>query len=412
MNKQDKDIELIRQYLNGELSPTEMNSLEARALDDPFLQDALDGFTEFDIKNSDLSDLESRLNERIKDKGKILSLSWGIKQWGIAASIIFCITIAGIYFNQIPDDKNFKLADLQKSKQIPQAEKIKLDSSDSIENKIYSSPLAESKNEEQIALLDDNLAPNQSKVINPEKDIYLEPQKISADSIKSRNLNEVAVVGYATQYKKDIVGSISSVKQENLMAARSSKINNAAPFNNIKGKVVDEKDGSSLPGVSIKDPISGLITQSDANGEFNISASKTSDLVASYIGYETKNIPINGNDSLKIALNQAQSSLSEVVVIGYGKLKKSQNIIAGPKNGWSNFRKYLDEQAKLPNNKHGKVTLTFVIQADGKLTDFKVLKSFNAVADEKAVNLVIDYPGGWNGSTDKIPQIAKVTVKF
>ncbi len=390
-----------------------MNSFEARALDDPFLQDSLDGFSEFSVKNADLNNLEERLNERIKEKEKILSFRWGIKQWGIAASIIFCITIAGIYFNQTPNNKNIALTDLQKSKQIPQAEKIKLYSSDSIENRIYNSPLTDLKNDEQIALLDKSAASNQSKkVINPEKDIYLEPKEILIDSNKSINLNEVAVIGYAAQSKKDVVGSISSVKQENLMAARSSKSIDAAPFKNIKGKVVDEKDGSALPGVSIKDPISGLIMQSDANGEFDIAASNKTDLVASYIGYDTKKVSINGNDTLKIALNQTQSSLSEVVVTGYGTLKKSQNTIAGPKKGWSNFRKYLDKEAKIPNNKHGKVTLEFVIQTDGKLTDFKILKSFNAYADEKAVNLVIDYPGGWNGSADKIPQIAKVTVKF
>ena len=127
---------------------------------------------------------------------------------------------------------------------------------------------------------------------------------------------------------------------------------------------------------------------------------------------DTKKIIIGGNDTLKIALTQDKSALSEVVVVGYGSLNKSQNIIAGPKKGWTDFRKYLDEQAKLPNNKYGNVQLEFVIQADGKLTDFKILKSFNAVADEKAINLIKDYPGGWNGSADHIPQKANVTVKF
>jgi len=414
VNKQDKDIELIRQYLNGELSQTEMNSLEAKALDDPFLQDALDGFTEFSVKNVDLNNLEERLNERIKEKGKILSLRWGIKQWGIAASIIFCITIVGIYFNQTPNNKNIALTDLQKSKQIPQAEKLKLDSSDSIENRIYNSP-SDLKNEEQIALLDKGAESNQSKKgINPEKDIYLQPKEILVDSNKSINLNEVALVGYGTQNKKEIISAVSSAKEENLMATRSMKTIDIALSKNIRGKVVDEKDGTALPGVSIKDPISGLTIQSDAKGEFNITASKNSGLVASYIGYNTQEIPIKNmdNDSLKIFLKQGNSALSGVVVNGYGTLEKSQTIIASPKKGWSNFRKYLDEQAKLPHNNHGKVQLEFVIQADGKLTDFKILKGFNAVADEKAVNLVIDYPGGWNGSTDKIPQTANVTVKF
>jgi hypothetical protein len=413
LNKQDKDIELIRQYLNGELSPTEMNSLEARALDDPFLQDALDGFSNFDIKNVDFNALDERLNERIKDTGKLLSLKWGIKQWSIAASIIFCITIANIYFNQTPNNKNIALTELQKGKQIPETEKIKIDSAEVSEDVTAKPFLTDSQNEQQIALLDNSVESNQSKKgINPEKDIYLEPKEIATDSNKSTNLNEVAAVTNATQYKKGIVSAVSSINQENLIAARSMRTVDPAISKNIKGKVIDERDGAALPGVSIKDPISGLTAQSDAKGEFDITASENADLLASYIGYDSKNISINGNDTLKIALNKTQSSLSEVVLAGYGSLKKSSAKIAGPKKGWKDFRKYLDKQAKLPNNKYGNVQLEFVIQPDGKLTDFKILKSFNAVANEKAINLIKDYPGGWNGSADHIPQKANVTVKF
>ena len=411
MSEQDKDIELIRQYLNGELSPTEMNSLEARALDDPFLQDALDGFTEIEVKNTDLNDLDAQLTERIKGNGKILSLKWGIKQWAIVASIIFCITIAGIYFNQIPNDKNIKLADLQNSKQIPEAEKIRIDSSENL-NKYPQ--LDSSKNEQQIAFLSDSKNYQKTKILIPEVDIILEPNQTTADSIKSVALDNVAVLGNSLQYEKSIVSDAASINNENLMAARSMKSIGSVQIRNIKGKVVDDKDDSAIPGVSVKDITTGIVSQTDAKGEFYITATKNTNLEASYIGYDTQEITtVNiDNDSLKIALKQNESSLSEVVVVGYETQKKSSPIIAGPKNSWANFRKYLDNGAKLSNNKHGEVQLKFVIQTDGKLTDFKILKSFNAVADEKAVNLVLDYPGGWNGSTDKIPQTAKVTVKF
>ncbi|MEO9532681.1 MAG: CDC27 family protein [Crocinitomicaceae bacterium] len=43
-NKEHIDIKIIEQYFAGELSPSEMHSLEKAALDDPFLQEALDGY--------------------------------------------------------------------------------------------------------------------------------------------------------------------------------------------------------------------------------------------------------------------------------------------------------------------------------------------------------------------------------
>ena len=43
-NREHIEIELIEAYLNGKLSEKEKNAFEKRALEDPFLQDALDGF--------------------------------------------------------------------------------------------------------------------------------------------------------------------------------------------------------------------------------------------------------------------------------------------------------------------------------------------------------------------------------
>jgi hypothetical protein len=248
----------------------------------------------------------------------------------------------------------------------------------------------------------------------PELDISLEPNQAAADSNKSVALNKVVVAISSPQYKKNIASDATSINNENLMAARSMKSSTSAITRNIKGKVIDEKDGATLPGVSIKDITTGNVSQTDAKGQFDISVSKNTDLVASYIGYDTKEIATKNidNDSLNIALKQDEASLSEVVIVGNGTLKKSSNIIAGPKNGWLNFRKYLDEEAKKANQKHGNVDVEFIIQANGTLTDFKILKSLNAAADKKTVNLIKDYLGGWNGSPDNIPQKANVTVKF
>lgn len=65
MNKH-YDINLIKQYVAGKLSVKEMHALERAALDDPFLQDALDGFeNQLDHDLMPISLLQSRLEKRI-----------------------------------------------------------------------------------------------------------------------------------------------------------------------------------------------------------------------------------------------------------------------------------------------------------------------------------------------------------
>ncbi|MBU0697343.1 MAG: hypothetical protein KKE39_12595 [Bacteroidetes bacterium] len=75
MIKRQNDIEIIRQYYNGELSPAAQQELEERALDDPFLQDAMMGIEEFGLSSDVVDELDQRLDDRLnKRKNKILGL--------------------------------------------------------------------------------------------------------------------------------------------------------------------------------------------------------------------------------------------------------------------------------------------------------------------------------------------------
>ena len=91
----------------------------------------------------------------------------------------------------------------------------------------------------------------------------------------------------------------------------------------ISGKVTDTANGSVLPGVTIqeKGTTNGIL--SDGNGNFSLTVNPSSTLVLSYIGYTTQEIAVNGRSSINIAMTIGELSLQEVVVIGYGTVKKS-----------------------------------------------------------------------------------------
>lgn len=91
---------------------------------------------------------------------------------------------------------------------------------------------------------------------------------------------------------------------------------------NLKGVVYDET-GIPAMGVNIlkKGTVEGTIT--DLDGNFEISVQKGDVLVFSYIGYVTQEVTYNGQPKLDVKLKEDAEKLDEVVVIGYGTMKKS-----------------------------------------------------------------------------------------
>jgi TonB-dependent starch-binding outer membrane protein SusC len=92
----------------------------------------------------------------------------------------------------------------------------------------------------------------------------------------------------------------------------------------IKGKVTASVSQASIPGatVSIKGT-QNSVSAGDA-GEFSIYAQTGNILVISYVGYKTKEIKVGDTQStINIGLTQDYSNLQDVVVVGYGKTKKS-----------------------------------------------------------------------------------------
>jgi TonB-dependent starch-binding outer membrane protein SusC len=91
----------------------------------------------------------------------------------------------------------------------------------------------------------------------------------------------------------------------------------------ISGKVTDAADGSSLVGVTIQEKGTSNGTISDASGSFSLTVAPTATLLISFIGYTPQEIPVNGRIAINIALSVGETVLSDVVVIGYGTVKKS-----------------------------------------------------------------------------------------
>ncbi|MDD3968997.1 MAG: TonB-dependent receptor [Proteiniphilum sp.] len=87
--------------------------------------------------------------------------------------------------------------------------------------------------------------------------------------------------------------------------------------------LVTEADGTPLIGVTVlvKNSTNGTVTGID--GTFVIRALPGETLVLSYVGYQTVEMQLTNNENLTITMNPQSIGLDEMVVVGYGQMKKS-----------------------------------------------------------------------------------------
>lgn len=116
-----------------------------------------------------------------------------------------------------------------------------------------------------------------------------------------------------------------AMEGKNIMLMRKASADNAAPKQGsyIKG-IVKDTYGEPIIGANVVvkgAQQSGTITGLD--GDFSLETSPDVTLIVSYIGYITREIPLNGKTTIDIILEEDLQNIEEVVVVGYGVQKKS-----------------------------------------------------------------------------------------
>ncbi len=438
MSKRETDIVLIRKYLNGELDTRAMHQLERRAQDDPFLMDALEGYQQ--VKNDQqtpLDELGSRLQQRVTKKERRI-IPW--KTLSIAASILVLFIAGGLWLNMQHKPEHDKIVAAVVKPEAKTAPAAPADTLQKAKKEaIAATPLP--KHPPKRAVL---RQADVALIVVPDKAVTNElasaDVKLKEVHIKEKDttpLNEMVVMGMTSAEKKaapkiDILKSTPIKKDTSINRLLTAKVSgvmvneargitnlnnitNPALRNLIIGRVIARNDGLPLPGVMIKiaGTTKGAVTDADGKFKLNADSGKQNKLVIAYIGYKTREVTANSHDSLKtIALEPNSSSLSEVVVVGYGSKKDEADVInARPRDGWSSFRKYLKENAKSPDGKKGVVKLSFMVDHNGNIDEIKVTKGLSALTDQKAIDLIDNGPD-WTGNSTGQPEKITIRIKF
>ncbi len=400
-----------------------MHELEKQALEDPFLSEALQGYSENDVQaGPHLSLLQRQLDERIaqqQENKNTFFFTW--QRLSIAAAAGLMFISAGILFWMKGDNRETRVA-----KHV----EVKLTPVDSLYNEPETNDMVSLQKKEPVAPGSSPIETSRplikKKSIVPPKSVTLSAKpadsrlasvQVVADTGRQ---GEVVVLGYGSQIKRNITGAVSSADSSPRIMIRGlssmpadEKIGVAsislADKKNILGKVVSKEDGSPLPGVSVRLEGSSRDATTNASGEFALADSVGGKISFAYLGYAPQVKNVQPGQMLTVEMEPRNSALSEVVVVGYGSAAKKQGKPV-PVIGWKKYNEYLKASARTAGGMlKGDVNVRFMVKPGGELIDFRIDKGLNEASNNEAIRIIKEGPSWTPGSLDSE---VRITIKF
>lgn len=250
------------------------------------------------------------------------------------------------------------------------------------------------KNASVRAVIDDIESNTEFRFIYKVKHVDLERQvSLKVDGEKIETVLSVIFENTRTAYKvrgKQIILREGKVVKLTVKPVLTKSLKIANQDLAITGRVYD-LTGTPLPGANVVEKGTTNGTQTDFDGNFSISvADGNAVLEVSYIGFASKEIPLNNQTNLTITLKESAAGLDEVVVIGYGSVKKAD--LTGSVGSVE-----VNELAKAPVNSFdealaGRISGVSVVSSDGQPGSLPeiVIRGGNSLTQSNTPLYVVD----------------------
>ena len=161
--------------------------------------------------------------------------------------------------------------------------------------------------------------------------------------------------------------------------------------------VIKEVNGEPVIGAGIMEKGTTRGTTSDAAGKFSFYAAPGATLVITYMGYISQEIQVNGRHSFSIILKEDSKILDEVVVVGYGSMKKKDltGAVAAVSGDDLASRKTTQLSTALQGTIAG-VTITRDNNAPGAVAGSIKVRGVTTIGDTSPLVIVDGVPGNIN----------------
>lgn len=402
----------FKRYYLGTMPDTERHALEKAALEDPFLQDALDGYSQVPEPEQDLVEISERIWPVKQKRTPVIWYKTMNMDMVWKAAAVFII-VGGLTWLIVSNRK--ETANQNSGDNFAGLEKSKADDSAEL-NAQFDSVISQSENSNPVAVLE-----QQPGATKPPFQI---PAQSSAEApatpVDDESLTRVEYNrSDAVKLKKEqatlndaLAGKVAGMETHPVERDLAKKDIALEP-GVIKGRVVDVA-GQPVPHANVmlqyRDEKQGVAA--DANGYFslnNVNASNEKvQIQANATGYETTNVALANNTSNNnIVLAPQENTLSEVVITKVTPRKRniaaassatkkanvtkwtannSRVLLKGavPLSGWDHFYSFMHDSTNMLNNsfmKKGEVVLRFNIDSAGKAMDVKLTRSLTGAAD-------------------------------
>jgi CarboxypepD_reg-like domain len=412
MAKRHKNIspDDLQNYVAGSLTPTQQHSIERDIHNEPFWNEAAEGFEALKKDNIDpkphFNDLHARLNARITKEQKKTVAWWQNPQLLRWAATIALVSGVASWFLYKPTQPTPEITQIQPKQRI-----------ETKKEEIAEKPINELiKKEETLA--------QHTKSKKPDIEIIDNSWNKDADKYSAKTEKTTEAISAAPLLANDSVPKTISVAPAAAPAGKSVitiMAKETQPIILGKGVVVDE-NGRPLSGISIGVVKSKIGANTNVNGEFEIKNLSPKDSIQlSYVGYKTLKIPVNNGNFGKLSLVQDTQMLSEVVVVG-SQQQKTKSIVGAvdkykvidlslpePTGGWGAYDDYLAESLSKLVGK-GEVELMFYVRKNGHLSKIKIISSNVAIPADSLAKITKKSPK-FNPARNRKGHAIKKTVK-
>ena len=372
-------------YIRGLRKGKEAHRLERESMQDPFLADAMDGYSQVEGNHEQrIEKLRMQVSAHSAKKKNTRAITWSI---AACLAIGFGISSYFLFLKETPEPV---------IPIIPQKE-IALVPTKTKTDSTPISPVSTKQADKK-----DIIAKSRTTISKP-----------PSAPITTMPMEEETSGQMVAATDEEVIMTTGASDPESVKKMRIAKMAVIPTNDIIKGKVTDQK-GEPLIGASVMYKGTNIGTVTDVNGEFSLlKKAENKQLTAQYIGYDPVEVPVDTSRTMLIAMNEDQKGLSEVVVVGHGVNKKAnKDNTPQPVDGKRKYLKYLKKNLVRPTDEtcaqvKGKVVLTFLVNRDGRPFHIKVKKSLCESSDKEAIRLVQEGPDWTYGNKQ-----AEVTVKF
>lgn len=381
-------------YIRGEMSKREENAFQRKLQRDPFADEAAEGLSQLsaDEAVSDLRMLESRLERRVSGSRRLMF-------YRIAASVAVLMIISSVYFILNRDKPAREMA---KTAAVTATEKMD-----------EAGTAAEDKKESQVPEMVSGISGSQAVPAEEPSASREDAAETLAAGNEAEAATEEVIIAEAlaeevtamqeTAVSRAAAEPVTVLDAGNLAGAPAAAMKALSPPE-ARGVIISSEDNLPVPDATITIKGTRTTAVTDTEGRFRIPLTDTAAalLVADFIGMERQEVRASATEEMKISMTPAQTSLSEVVVVGYGTggagdSEEDAYIPAQPETGRNEFNEYIEgnirKPASLPSGQRVVVVLGFTVRSTGAIENIKVIRSPGQEFSDEAVRLIREGPG-------------------